>query len=513
MLKIRLQKLEAWARQIYNYFTNSRSIIIFIGINGTFLTATKNNQPIDSLFISLENRGDIEYYKGFLKKYNKFYIFFLYEDENCELKHESIPTFQSVVRINPVKQFIAEHYEPQDITSFKVYDITPKNGETWNTLISKIPYRPPLSDLLNYVLSKHLRFGGIYHLSLEYINIINKILKNHEGVGKFHIFVYVSQANAIKFIVKHDNNIITMKSVIYPVDRTESYIQGIIEQEISDYLIYYKNYLIRQNLQVCLVFLVSNSLKKLLRQSKFDLYKIICLTDADLNQTHATGMEREFSDSALIKLFISNKTFSGSNKAIKSITRANLVDFLAMRILNAIVIVLLLIILNIKFLTYSAILKGQTLDARNYLILQEYRDIGQKYPNVKNAANLADLYSLAMLLKIPIITPLEFLEKILSNLSSNINLEKISWKMNAPNNLVQKNNYINIDVSLKYSSNNLEESSALRDIELYIKEVQKKFDGFLLTTQVSYNVIKLLDRIIIPISFSMTGPKTGSKEF
>ncbi|RYE06458.1 MAG: hypothetical protein EOP33_04590 [Rickettsiaceae bacterium] len=497
-------KLKIWIKQIYQRFISRKNIIILIGNNGAYLVATKNDKYVASLFIPLGNRENVECYKSFFKDYADFHIFFLVEDENCELKHESIPTLQSVIEINPVKLFISEHYNSQDIVSFKVGNINSKSGETWDTIISRIPYIPPISTLLNYVISNNLKFGGIYHLSLEYINIINNILKKHRENSSFQIFVYNSQANAIKFVIKQNDAIIAIKSVNYPISRTKHYIQGIIEQEVNDYLAYYKNHIIEYHLQVCLILLVDHPLKILLLQSELkEINKMLCLTNSDFTELYTTKKEEQTIDNVLIKLFFKNKTFLGSNRILKSIARVNLVNFVLVRILNIIMIILIVIILDIRYFTYKMTLQDNILDQQKYQVFQKYRDIEQQYSNIKNSLNSADLYNLFRLSDIPAHNPFKFLEKLTNNLTSNVDIEQVNWQINMINDATIVSNYVIADVSIKYNSYSIDHFIVLKEIEDYKEKIRANFNDFLLCCLASHDNKKFLDRVVTPLSFSI----------
>ena len=58
-----------------------------------------------------------------------------------------------------------------------------------------------------------------------------------------------------------------VKELKYPSDM---YIKGTIEQAVSDKLLFYKEYIKKLNLQICVIFLVDTPLKVLLNELTFD---------------------------------------------------------------------------------------------------------------------------------------------------------------------------------------------------------------------------------------------------
>jgi len=508
MWKTKLYKFENLVSYVHNSFAVKKSIIIFIGNNGTYLAAFKLNKSIDSIYISLEGRGNPELYKYFFKKYKEFHIFFLYDDERCELKHELVPVLQSVVKVNPLEKFIDEHYQPTDITAHHVYNISTKNGEVWDTLIAKTSYVPPLSDLMDYILVNSLKFSGIYFLNLEYITIIDKILEksnNTDCDDHLQIFSYITKANSIKFVVKHRQNLLSIKSVPYPVDRTELYVQGIIEQEISDYKISLKNYLQKNNLTVCIICLVNSKLKSLLQQSKFETHKVLILSNDEISESLPLANE-EFSDKTITELFSRNKTFLAFNNSIKSITQVNLLNFIMFKPLIGMIAIIVIVLANIKFLTVKNTKAVKALETQNYQIVEEYRNIKQKYPDIKDMANLADLYSLTALLKVPVLTPFDFLEQFLKSNPADVILNKVSWKLNNPNNNLFSRDYINVIINFKYIKTNISTKEALANLDSYVKSLQENFKNFSIDYTTASEPLNTLDRVIIPVTLTVTGP-------
>ena len=509
MLKTNIHKFENLVSLVHNSLAAKKSIIIFVGSRGTYLAAIMSKACIDSLFIPLEDRDNLELYKYFFKKYREFYVFFLYDDEACELKHELVPVLQSVVKVNPVEKFIEEHYQSSDIIAHHVYNISTKSGEVWNSLIVKAPYAPPLSDLLNYVLENSLKFSGIYFLNLEYITLINKILEKSNKLelgDHLQIFTYITKVNSIKFIVKHKENIISLKAVPYPIDRTELYVQGIIEQEVSDYTINLKNYVQKNSLKTCVICLVNSSLKDLLQQSKFEPLAVLIVSNSEISETRNLSPQ-EFSDSVITELFASNKTYPGFNKSVKSITQANVVNFLIFKPLLGFVVILLIILANLKFMTVKNIKNIEALDAQNFQIVEEYRNVRQKYPDIKDVANLADLYSLTALLKVPVLTPFDFIESFLKDLPADIYLNKISWKLNDPNNSLYIENYINITVNFKYIKTDISIDETLARLDSYISHLKENFQSFTISYTHSGEPLNTLNRVIVPVTLIVTGPR------
>jgi hypothetical protein len=509
MSKFELQKIEVFAKLLNNSL-KKKIIIVLIGRNGSFLTAFNGNKIIAKLLIPFEMQGYLDQYKGFFQQFRKFHIFFLLDSPECKILNELVPTLQSIVKVNPVEKFIAEHFPKEDIVAYNVYNITTKNSETWNTMLASAPYQPPLSTILEYILENFLKFGGIYFLALEFKTIIDRILEktnNSKYLSYLQIFVSILDASGIKCVVKHSGHVIAIKTIEYPVGKSNIYVQGLIEQEVTDHLISFKNHISHFNLKVCIIFLVDKNLNLLLHQSTFDGHQVICISDKELFESKEVP-STSFSDSTITELFAEQKSFLGLNQTIKTLTTLNFVNAVMFKPLIAIIILILFILSNIKFTTLENQRKTLAYYKQSYQITNKYNNIRQKFPYIHNEINSADLYSLESLLKMETAKPFDQLEKLLSNLEPSISVGKIRWELRNHNNLIYPKEYVKIDFLVKFIDNDISIDKASIHLDVYINRLKESFKNF----DVSY--VKFLDKAlsisgctVIPVAISITGPQ------
>lgn len=499
-----LNKLENIGSLLFNFF-QQKNIIVLIGSKGTFLIAIDGSKIIDNLFIPLQNQLNIEQYKTFFTKYKKFCIFFLLDQANCSLRHEIVPVLQSVMKVNPVTNFINSYFSKSDIVAYNVYSITEKFSETWNILLASVPYQEPLSTIIEYIIANSLKFGGSYFLSLELKTIIDKILQqtaHFECVNHLQIFACILDASNIKFVVKHLGNIIFTKTIEYPIDKSDLYIQGIMEQEVEDLLISSRSYISHLGLGVTIIFLVSENLRNLLQQSNFADHKIIIVTDQDV--IGSGSIKGKFSDAAITCLFSKQRTFIAVNAAIKSIMRLNMINFLVFKPLMIGIFALILTLGSIKFDIFQNKQKAHALNKQYYQIASAYRDTKQQYPNISNIANLADLYSLEALLQMPLPTPFNVIEKFLATLNEQTHLNKINWELQNINNLTLNGPTMKMDISLKFITIDSSLQEAMVSLKEYINDLKKSFGTF----EVNYvineeEITDIYKKLVIPFSISI----------
>lgn len=504
-----LPKVQVFIKRLHKfiaYFLYRRNIIILIGDKGTFLCALVHNKVVGNLFVSAEKQNELDSYKEFFAKFKKHYVFFLLSGSECQLRHELVPVLHSIVKTNPVEKFIEEYFPPDYIVGYNVYNINTRPSEVWNTLIVSSPYTPPLSKLLeNLLASNTQKFGGVYFLSLELQTIIDKIIKNVEN-NKYseylQIFVCILNTSGIKLVVKHQGNIISKQTLDYPADKSDSYIQGIIEQEVEDCLISCKNYIDNLALKVCIIFIVDQNLKLLLEQSNFAGHPVICIVNSG-------EFDNKFSDGMIVKLFNEQKSFLASNQYLESIAKLNLISSLVFKPLITIVIILIFAASVIKVKTIANYKKLDLLNSHYFSTEQDYYNVKQTYPYLQNTTNLADLYVFESLLQMPVPIPFDLLENFLTSLPPDLHLEEIKWqRLDLDNTLSSSNQYIQIEMSLKLIANNMLIEEATKLLEQKIVNFSKIFSNrdinFTIFTE---QILDLPNRVVIPTSLIITKKK------
>ncbi|XVN42639.1 MAG: hypothetical protein RCG15_08695 [Candidatus Rickettsia vulgarisii] len=489
----------------FRYFLYRRNIIILVSDKGTFLFAIINKKIVDSLFIPLENRDNLNLYNDFFQRFKKFYVFLLLNNSECTLRHEIIPVLHSIVKTNPVGKFIEEYFPKDNIVGYSIYNINTKSSETWDTLIVSSDYTPYLSKLIDYiVVDSELQFSGIYFLALELKTIIDKIItKANEGIYTeyFQVFVCILKGSGINLTIKHKNNIIEIQRFDYPADKSELYIQGIIEQEVSDCLINYKNNIENLNLKVCIIIIAEENFKLLVEHSRFGEHKLICKSyNQLLGKTFNEG--DKFADPLIIKLFNEQKAHSAYNKNLKLISKLNIFNSLVFKPLNIIIIFLIVTACITKIKTLENCKKLTTLHSHYSSAEQEYYNVKQRYPYIQNTINLADLYIFESLLQTPTSIPFDLLEKFVKELPPSLFLEGIKWgRLDIDSTLLSPNPYTKTEIFLKFIIENTNIEDAMKILKQQIDDSTKIFGSVDINITIfNDQIVNLSNRIVIPLS-------------
>ena len=500
-------------KNIFNRLTMKKNIIVLLGNKGVFLSAFFKDKILDKLFIPSEQQTDSNLYKNFFSKFPKGDIYFLLDCAGCKIRHDQIPILQSLVKIDPIKQFIEGYFKKEDIVAHCVYEVTSKPSEIWSTLIASCPVESPLSDIVSCVIGNRLlNFKGIYFLSLELQIIINRIVQNIENnkyANYFQICVFATQVSGIKFIIKHKNNIITIRNFDYPFDKTASYVQGIIEQEINDCFILFKNYITNLKKEVCIILIVDEELKSLLEKANFEDYeKIFILTDNILDEPNLESTK--LIDANISKLILKYKHYPASNNYLKSIKNLVAIKNLTFKLLTILLITLAFVSGIIKYNTIRNYKDTSLINEKYYATNQEYDNIRYKYPYIKNTTSLADLYVIEKLLDAPVPLPFDLLEKLIITLNPAFKVKEIKWELtNIDNILLVSKRHLLIKLLLKYNTQGLTLDKSLETLNEHMQNVKNRL-SHLYIDYVIYNdkIIDMSGKVEIPLSVNIIDVKT-----
>lgn len=501
MNKIFIKQFFKWLHRLY-HIAHGKYVTVFIGHVGTNLVLCSENKIEDKLFIASKNQNKIENYKSFLTKYRHYPVFFLLDNIECKLRHELIPTLQSLVKINPVEQFISEHYHHEDIVAYNVHNISNKSTETWDSVLASTPLVSKITNVLEYVFTKSLKFSGIYFLSLEFQSIIDQCLHNSNNQkfdNHLQIFASITEVSGIKVIIKHHKNIIAIKNPEYPYDKSDLYLQGVIEQEINECLISSKEYIKSKNLKVCIIFFVNKKLQQMLQDTSFENHDVLVIPNAIDTKTH-----KHYVDSAVINFFTKGRRYLASNEKMRSITRLNLLNIFIFKPLILVVIALLLHLGNIKLEAFNINKQASNTNDKYHHIAQEYRAIQQQYPQIQSITNLADLYNFELLLNVYVDLPFKSLYIILNTINQNINIKNIKWKVDVIENMFNENQPVYLEITAEFASNTNSISDAMIDLDQYIDNLKMQLHHSQITYKTDINIARILsNRTIMPILISI----------
>jgi len=354
-----------------------------------------------------------------------------------------MPILRPLIKLNPIERFITENYNSSDIVGYYTYEVENKENEIWNNCIASTPFISPIRDMLQYVISNSFKYNGTYFLSLEFHNIIDKILlktKYQKYKNDLQVFATITKSSDVRIVVKHKQNILDEQTIECPTEN-KSILLGTIAHIITEKLLFYKEYIKVQNLKTCIILLVGKDLKKPAKKLTFEDSQLIVPNDGP----HKND---EFQDHSLMDEFNESDAHIAFNPDLKLITKLTLIDKIIFKPLILVVVSIALIAVILK--SQSLIIQSET-DASNkeyYSLSKKYRELKNSYPKSSNINDLVDLYNTESKMKKNAINASRPIAAIFSFNDPELHIMNINW-----HNPTSKNTNFQITIDLIYQGN------------------------------------------------------------
>lgn len=353
----------------------------------------------------------------------------------------------------------------------------------------------------------------MYFLSLELKTIIERILqktKNTECSDHLQVFVTITEASNIRIAVKYKNNIMDEQVIDYPHDKSNEYIQGTIEQTVSDKLLAYKEYIEQLQLNSCVIFLVDSTLKELLSKSEFTNAKTITLSRADLSQS-GKYKESRFQDNLLFEIFDNFNTHLALNAPLKSVTKLTLINNIIFKPLIALQLGVIITLAALKYQTIIIKTETEHLNQKYYSLSQEYRDIKKRHPNIRNISDLADLYNFETILSKSSVTPFTQLKHLLASSYRNLRITNINWKVLDPQNINLPQSHVNISLDIVYEGKQNSIVKGIETLNEYANHLKTYFSGYTIVyKRDTKHIRQVAKKTIIPAHITIDGTLRSS---
>lgn len=493
---------------------HKRILVVFIGKKGVSLIPIYKKKNFKAEFLNLDQQNNIENYKPLFEKYKEYHIIFLLDNRESELSHRTIPVLQNILKVNPVEKYIVDKLDPSEIIAYNVHNISTNNGESWEATIAKTVYTSPFSILLEYVINNSLHYNGTYFLSLEFDQIIDDILRNKQNNAHkkdLQIFVCITKTSDIRICVKHKRNIIEEQVIDYPEGKSDEYIQGVIQQAVSDRIINFKEYTDSLKIGVLVLIFCCEKFKKLFQATRFENCNLKIITKNDIPICRKNNDNR-FVDSNLVSLFNKTKAHIAYNNQLKAITRLELVNSIIFKPFIVIIIGLLVAIATSKINTIDIKQETQEINEKYYRISQEYRKIKTKHPEISHIGKLAELYSFENLLRKKPPEPFSMISDIYSIKADKIYIRKIDWHLLSDEEIDITKDKVGIDLYVEYVSNfkgyelSPKEDKSGESFDNYINHIKTIFKKFEVNSEINTDNILIRNRsYVVPAHITIKG--------
>ena len=142
-----------------------------------------------------------------------------------------------------------------------------------------------------------------------------------------------------------------------------------------------------------------------------------------------------------------------------------------------------------------------------YLLSEQYRNIKKRYPEINNITNLVELYNLEKLVSVKSLNPSDFLKKLFSINTPNIEVISINWYTEDIN---VNNKKILLTFDLVYLSEKKERKVAEDAFRDCVNKITMLFQDYQVTYTIEYDgIIELPKLLTIPARIILSKKTVG----
>lgn len=410
---------------------SEKHILILLGNHGCHISVMNAHQIIDSLFISSTNYNATAYSK-FLHRYIGYKVFIILDHPNINIDHSNIPISQGLIYQNPITHFIQNKFSKEVLVSSNVHDITRNEQEIWHTLFASSPMTKELQEWLDYITSNGFALQNVYFFNLNTPKLIDTLLQNAhiEAETNLRLFVTITATSHIRLIISDRQNIIENYDFHIPENKTDAYIQGIIEQAVADSLIALKNHIHHTQVKPCLIIVVNKKIKALLKQSKFNIDQVIILSEDDLKikAKHKIDLDH-FADNIILNFLNKNLNYPAKQETINTFNRITKFNKFLSKPCYILIASLALILTIAQIRIFIQDNKTSSLNNKFYLLSEKYRALRKEFPKISSLEQIVNFHYALIELNKPQKLPFNDLDKLFANLSTNFTINKLRWEL------------------------------------------------------------------------------------
>ncbi len=457
--------LQRTIRFVYELSNTSRLIFI-IGELGINVYHFKKDRFIESCFFSQEKINSTDTFHDFVKKYKNSDARIIINLKETNLQHEALPIIAGLNKLNPVDKYCETTLHPSDIYSYKTHSITNNVEDLWKAVILWTPNANLIEKSLFIINENRVSFAAIYFHEILSQNIAIQIAAENDVnlTGYIYSVVTVNEATGIRVTTNHGDNILNSVVSPYPTDKSTAYVQGVIEQTVSDAWLKLKAYTQQNELKKINIFIVTKDLEQLMSSQNYEVEKSIFKSTTDSSL---------YSDRVFIDYFLKIKRQPATSKELLSYYRFNLINNILFKPIYFILASLCVYCITTSFNIWVTESKISDIYTQYSNMNQEISLLGQNFPDI-NVVQLADLYNLQNKLTEPTPTPFDFAENLIKEIGDIANFSKISWELNNYQEKIPK-------FIFKISISRIAKDKTIKKLDDSLKNLQSKFPTLTIT--------------------------------
>jgi hypothetical protein len=417
-------------------------LYFYIGDVGINVFYIRNGEILDRYYTFTSEIENDQDFQDFIKKYKNSYARFIINSNHVEIKHESLTVLDTFSKTDPVEKYCESNFSKSDIYAYKTYDIKKDQADVWKSVICYLEFNKVIDQCFHIIKNNSIKFAGLYFQYFLMQDIASYISKKENINLDDYIYttISVTKVNGINISINHKGNILYSSNTEYPAGKKDEYIQGVIEQSLSDIWIKFKAYIEEGSFKKLNIFILPESLKTLLKNQDLKV-------DLNIFDESNNSIDNNFSDPKIINFSSLVSETQATSNLLKNYYFYNRIDYVLFKPFYVILSLMLLYFINIKVSDYYYRSKTIELYNQYYEVNEEIKTEGKKYPDVTNITQLVDIHKIKDLLGKEKITPFDFIEDFVKLYSNDIEINRIYWHLDA--NVLQDHKFtINFDITL-----------------------------------------------------------------
>ncbi|MDX1924082.1 MAG: hypothetical protein SFT91_02495 [Rickettsiaceae bacterium] len=470
-------------KRLYFYITDLYLIVLYYN----------DNIFIDSCSVPVATAAKDPELLEFISRHKNVTAKFLINTKDVIQEKISMPSLGGFTQIDPIQNYCMTHIHKDHLCSYLVYSVNKEQSEIWKGVVCHTSINEKISQCFDILRENYIPYFGSYFYNIASTRVASAIAtENKINLSNYiYTFTAILDENEILISINHNSNMLSSIRAEYPKGKSDEYVQGVIEQNISDLWIKYKTYVQREELMKVNIYLVNEDLKRLISNAKnnTDLY-IFGETSEKLNPIHI-----------FFKYFQSSKQIPATSLETRTYKRYRQFNSMFFQPFYFAFICVMAYMVSVKFQTYRYQEQASILYQEYNILSNKINDSKKNFAGVDNIIQFADLCHAHQKFTNENPRPFTDMRYYYNTLKSQFDITRLKWvnddrshlsiidiklnKTDAKNNLSklenileefkQKRQNININLErLKIDQNNFEYDNAL-GIRVLIseKEAQK----------------------------------------
>lgn len=516
---------------IANLMLQKRLIMVHIGTYGISINVFKNKKLLATKFLpSGEEMGQDA--KDFILNYKNSKVAIIADTEEATLHAASIPVAQGFMTEKSVMEYISKTFDKNDLVSYNVHAVADGENQVLHVCFSSLTPNKLVSEWVEFCAVNCSNLQGVYFNSLLVPGMIDHLVTQEQKEQyPLRIMVTVSGSSGVRIVVTHGENVMVSRVAEYPADKSNEYIQGVIEQEVVDRLIGLKDYLYHKQIKPLVVLFVTPELEELLKDSTFEASEHLIADKLIIpSNNFPAADENHLMDKAISSVAAGRLDKVATSLEFRNFFRVNKINNFYLKPIWLLLTVMFVLLGYNYIKSYRASSAAELVNNKYYTASERYRDIKKQYPDIDDIEQLISYKVAEDEINGTQFLPFEFINNLIDKLPENIKVTRMVWGLyggdvnflDIQNGAVSSNRLESekwykkddleraisprLQLQAQYITNQSNEDNILKSVRNDLAYAQKMQQGYVFTIEkdTSDNMRGSGDKLYFPIKLTIT---------